>query len=532
MRTREGNAADFFNILPDTAVMIYGAGGLGRQCGEKLRHYCRVEGFLDLAAEKNSERDNLPVLYPFGHAPDELSRDTVIVICLHSSIEQVRVAGKLYREGFDKILFVPDDIGLFQYNAARQMESAYAHLYDGSYHLLQGIPRYGLLIHKAFIPFTIRSSKQFVTTLVSVDLLTVGDQRKELKNIRKLASADCSPEFKQGFELVDTYSCKPYPMFSPLLDIYRAMIDGAEPPEKYVAAIKQLQYCGNLTNREFFQERLEIFRMLEKKNRFGLTAFYNCPIEVGWNIDGSLSVFDGNNRGAFLYCKGYRWMPCRMTSEDFAVWANESCAKELRDWIDANGLSRISAPILNPYFTTGQPEGSDAILDSMCRVMEWMGKDADISRIHFLDWSLDNGYAGRCFARMGAACSATVAEDAADKQLVEILNRLHYSQNKILSPEDIDAGNGFELAFLSDRGDLSAVETVKQLRGMGLRMAICMFVSDSHFVDEVRKTTDFQFYQKLSSYYYYGERYETGVLCAERDMDLFRQSGGVSRKDE
>lgn len=84
------------------------------------------------------------------------------------------------------------------------------------------------------------------------------------------------------------------------------------------------------------------------------------------------------------------------------------------------------------YEDAGGRRGGKTQNGIICRVMEWLGKDADISRVHFLDWSLDNGYAGRCFAHMGAAWSAAVTEDAADKRLVGILNRLIYKPYCVL----------------------------------------------------------------------------------------------------
>ncbi len=511
-----GNRMETFDILPQSEVLLYGAGQLGRQIFDRLITFCQIRAFLDRAPERASAECKAPVYSPFGNK--SIDRGTPVIICLHSTLEQTKAAKKLYGEGFSRLLFYPEGTTAPE---AAVLRRAYCLLMEGAYAELRGLPCYGELETRKLKPYVLRHSGSFVTTLASPDVLYIGGN-KQPDQLKKVASSDCTEEYREASARFDRYTNRPLPMFGLYLEFFRALLDGREAPKEYLNVCRHVQNCAGMDDDLFFRERFEVFRLLEQKLEMGLESFYDSPVDVDWNEKGYLETVDGNHRAAYLYCKGYRWIPVRMKTEDFERWKSETDVRALVRLLEQYDPQTLRTPLCNPYFLTRQTGDSAALQRVMCRLMEFLAKQ-DLCRANFLDWSWDNGYFASCFYQMGAGASAVAEDHEPLRELTVALNRVRHTQAvPILSGEEALNGQ-YDLAFVSTADGMETEEIAASLRDRVQSLMVCIFPKSETFADRVKQLTGMPFYRRLDACYFDGMPHETGVFSR---FPNFRLNGG------
>ena len=194
------------------------------------------------------------------------------------------------------------------------------------------------------------------------------------------------------------------------------------------------------------RDRYYIFQNMELLYNNNINFFYDNPVEVQWNPKGYFNIQDGNNRAAFLLAKGWNMIPCRMSYNDYRIWANEKKAKEVKNYLDLIGTTEY--PISNPFFTDVLSRLMPYCYLKLRKIGEWLHKNKiKVNGSHVLDAGCKNGFIGQFFARMGAVVTA-VEQDIMYQKLCECVNDLLFVEEEILPDYSGLQGKEYDIVLL------------------------------------------------------------------------------------
>ena len=97
---------DIFYLKNNVDVVIYGAGELGRNIYEKISHKYNVVAMVDRNS-RNLSGFKVPILQPDENSLKNVSRKTVVIVCVHNGAWHNEIAKKMAQIGFEQILFLP-----------------------------------------------------------------------------------------------------------------------------------------------------------------------------------------------------------------------------------------------------------------------------------------------------------------------------------------------------------------------------------------------------------------------------------------
>lgn len=504
-----------FNLNIGTRIVIYGAGQLGKQYLNKLKSIYEIVAFFDINAEKIKDIENLPVYNPFEI---ECSQDVVVILCLHNAVTQVEVADKLYQYGYNKIIFIPVESIYFNYR--EKMQKVYTEISEGIF-IHENIPSYKTMARCKFQESVIRKSNTHVVANVDIELMYVGGG-KQIDQIKKVNSSNCSEVYRWAYDKIDKYANKPIIILEPYINLFYSFMTGKQALEEYICMCKPIQNMENTSEDSFIQERFRVYSMLEQKLANGIEEFYTCPVEVEWNERGYFETIDGHHRSIFLYCKGIKYIPVRMEIEDYEKWLNRTAANEFSDFIEKKQIKNFCTHVPNPLFSKMPYRREYSSINILTKMMAFIGLK-NLKDTEFLDLSDYNSYFARHFYRMGAKRSVAIESDYVQWQTALHLNQLLFTTEVEIKLKDnkFEFSGKYDIAFVAETlTKRNKDEILNPLNKNIRKMIIWEYDAASQTKEYILNISKFNYYKKLTECCTEGKLNEVGVFCINANFEF------------
>ena len=113
-------------------ILIYGCGDLGKKFFARLSDKYTIAGFIDEKAEMLREVNNAYEIFSLKQAACIGSKNEyIVIVALHDGMQHDIVAAKLYKMGYDKIIYSPMKLTI-SYSYRQQMKNIYRSALNGT----------------------------------------------------------------------------------------------------------------------------------------------------------------------------------------------------------------------------------------------------------------------------------------------------------------------------------------------------------------------------------------------------------------
>ena len=413
---------NYFSLNKNTPIIIYGMAKTGVELYKNLVIAgFNIIGFIDKKCNESTNGENVFFFKNITEAM-QIVDDFTIIISIRNSIEQNNIAENLYKNGCDKIIFLPTIINGNNKNIDL-MRKVYRNIDKGifiEYH--NEIPYYFSIINSCGLDdFYFNSRDGYCTVLLPISLLYM-ESIDYYQKLIDVYGIDCIPEYYEKNIVAN----------KPLIELFKFLENGNGDIDFYNMKVnkKENSIHKNSTtiNQMWINDRKKCFMLLSDGLQNNESFFWKSAIPVEWNKKGYFNLTDGKHRGVFLYLKGFNLIPVEMKVSDYEIWMNRKMAKKCIDYAKNNNINKFTYPIEHPYFYK-----YDSCYDKfgktiLSTIQEFFG-NSDIEGLSFLDINSKNGYFARNFSRYGCNVTA-IEEDKINYDFIILLNSL-FSQYKI-----------------------------------------------------------------------------------------------------
>lgn len=411
----------YFKLDSTNTILIYGAGGLGREIARRLLNSgYKVEGFIDKNADCINAQDNLKV-YSILSATEHFSlNDTIVIVCLHNALWHSGPAKQLYEKGFQNIIFLPID-GDYNVCEKKRMEAAYDSIKDGVYENVKDIPSYKTLVDISYSEKdgVIEANSKTVTVWMEICSIYSNDVLKERGN-----------DITKRYGDVSVSALKPY------IEMYKYCEDGNGDIGLYCYAFKGVQNAVDDVNlKEFVDDRIELYDVLKQELNSGMDYFIQSAPLLKWNYKQKhFNVHEGHHRLLFLLSQGLNRAPVKITVEDYNAWVNKNAYEDCLMYIKNNNINKWITPINHPglYYFTAKKKNIYSIILSQ---LHYDLATTDMSGMNVVDYSGTGGYFSRALKSRG--CNEVICNVYNEnKTFVSKLNKLFYYDDIVVFDEN------------------------------------------------------------------------------------------------
>lgn len=386
-------------------IAIYGAGEVGKKVYHSLLSSgASPQAFFDRKARKGDKLLGIPMLSVNDYLSLDYS-DTIVIIALSDGLAHKEVADKLYARGFRKIVFLPVAYDM-PTTLKRELTILYNEYLEGR---VTGVVHdYAYYAESSFLDAGQAVASAGIDKVVAwVPLELVFTESLEHwpgdKNLLKSPYAYYDRNIATNYWLVN------------LIDYLQGETDSCD---TYLS-----MYERNGGGKPSIDERKRQFDLFEHEYSFGMDFFVQSAPDAMWNERGYFNIVGGNHRIMYLYAKGCRYFPLRISRQDFIRWQGMGIATP-------EVAAHISYPVSHPAFQHIVVPGTSHIYREFKSVEERYGHE-DMSNKKILDLSHTEGFFGRQFARMKGTRVA-IAATADELGYYEQLNELCVSEAEIV----------------------------------------------------------------------------------------------------
>lgn len=332
-----------FDINKKTPVMLYGYSTRGIPVYEQMKTAgYAVKGFFDRNAVKLRERgqENIWTVEEYDIRDREA---VVIVICFENAIEQNKVAGFLYKNGFNKIVYLPMGIG-YQQSVAMQMRRIYNFLLEERYDLLKEIPEYEELQAGCDTWNIIKKDNGRYTVWMPIEYVYTD-------NVIRIPYAEEKQKNKDFINFVHKFMDIPLYMNHIYLSLYRYFLGQSELDENYFRFqdLEDRREDFGIYRVRLLKDRYQLFCIFDQEFNRGDAFFVDSAPGAVWNEKGYFNLTDGHHRSAFLYIMGYTSLPIVITEDDYIKYNRFIKNRELKT-IHMNESRRYLVKIMPEIF--------------------------------------------------------------------------------------------------------------------------------------------------------------------------------------
>lgn len=332
-----------FSITRDSKIFIYGAGMFGRENAECLRlSGFKIEGFIDQHADLIKKNINTCPVYTLKIFSMKFTcKDCIIIVCVHNALWHNEIAHTCKKLGLEKIIFLPTNNFYNQEVVSRLYDVYNACCISHDYTKLENIPYYGNLFNINY------NYKKLIIREYNDDIVCIVDSHLIFSTPYNPAVDDNLKEH----ELIQFYSDIPLSCMEPHINLFRYFLGHQAYPDLYLKLYKAPHNTfDESTDADFLEDRRKLFELYQRELNFGMEYFRDAPVKISWNSRGYFNIIDGHHRAAFLYTKDIRYIPVQMKKKDFFLWYKLHDVTKLGDYILANGIEMIQAPVSNLAF--------------------------------------------------------------------------------------------------------------------------------------------------------------------------------------
>lgn len=282
-------------------ILIYGCGDLGKKFFTRLSDNYTIAGFIDEKAEMLRVVNNAYEIFSLKQAACIGSKNEyIVIVALHDGMQHDIVAAKLYKMGYDKIIYSPMKV-IISYSYRQQMKTIYRSALNGT------ITSMDKVLQQCH--FLCESEKYSAEKIIDIGESTV--------------SFWCDVNLVT-VEL-DGKMCK-LERFQPYVDLFR-WLKG----EKNVSLEAYIDATEKKSNKnEWLRSREKLYELYKDALKYDTTFFTEAPSPALWHKEeNKFCLTEGITRGMFLISNNYECIPISVTMEDFTGYiewkGNNNC---------------------------------------------------------------------------------------------------------------------------------------------------------------------------------------------------------------
>ncbi len=397
-------------------IILYGVNAYSQKLKKVLcdRNY-DVCAFIDKRAKELEYVEEVEV-YTLEQISslDNLSSACVIIM-LQNALQHEDIAMALYNAGFGKIIFIP-----MKLNSHIQLADRFRHIYNlvllEQFGDIEAVPFYSeMLVDTKKESLEISNlSKDYVTIRVSCDAVYTNPLRVVKSNKNLLKYADI-----------------PLVAYVPYDKLFDYLQGEDNEVEEYLNdyGVNSCNYSHSFKNSDILIQRESLYHVWEEQMQNNMDFFVSSAPLAEWNSRGYFNLLEGQHRTLFLIKKGIYFVPIRVSKKDYQKIYKINFSQLVVDKISSFGVMLDTLFLKNnkKLFLT------KIMVDFQKRIKRdiYYGKSV-------LDISMEVGYYGINFYKMGAIKVTICNEDLLERDCIEKYIQKYYSTDNIQLMEHLD----------------------------------------------------------------------------------------------
>lgn len=387
-----------FSLNRKSKLVIYGASAMAGEWSKSIREkeIC-VCAFLDRNAADIGRIEDVPV---YTMEEWDGSGDEIVIILLQNAMQHREIAGKLYKKGVERIIFFPMRTGGLNTEKAFELRRIYNQCvrlaFDSE---IREIPTVGELVQNTGkYESIIDRYGQDVILWCPIELCysANGDSRKGIwQNDFTLEGQEKARKYLHDKNI---YGLQPY------WELFNYLYGEIDECPQYINVYGRQNriHTNGYDDRELLENRCKLLKIYEEEicRENGISFFEDAPADAVVDEKGKVVIRDGWHRSIFLARRGYKWIPVRITAEEYQRYFGSRGVEELHDWLKGNKVECLEYPIEHPGFY-GYPVLRQDVREIWRGITNEVGQN-NLNMRAVADLSMTNGYFSRLFLREGA----------------------------------------------------------------------------------------------------------------------------------
>lgn len=282
-------------------ILIYGCGDLGKKFFTRLSDNYTIAGFIDEKAEMLRVVNNAYEIFSLKQAACIGSKNEyIVIVALHDGMQHDIVAAKLYKMGYDKIIYSPMKV-IISYSYRQQMKTIYRSALNGTITSMDKV-----LQQRRFLCESEKYSAE--------KIIDIGESTVSFWCDVNLVTVE-----------LDGKMCK-LERFQPYVDLFR-WLKG----EKNVSLEAYIDATEKKSNKnEWLRSREKLYELYKDALKYDTIFFTEAPSPALWHKEeNKFCLTEGITRGMFLISNNYECIPISVTMEDFTGYiewkGNNNC---------------------------------------------------------------------------------------------------------------------------------------------------------------------------------------------------------------
>lgn len=383
----------------DKKVLIYGAGSVGRVVSDTLdKTGIVIAAYIDKRADVIQENNKRPV-FDLNQL-DEVIKDKdnyAIIITIRNVFEHSSLAEYFDSIGFKNIIYKPITILRGNKNEVQDsINNAYEQI-TGEFIVPQG--EIACYEKEVFTLCDYALQKEF-----EEDVLVKLPAELLFSNTNLKMPVWSCQNFYSNYIAVDLYEAFGNARDRQMMDRVNQYINRFALPGAKVMGVNT---DGNW--RELIiDSRQKVYYEMEYKLWVDFDFFMQNSTKVGLrNGKGFELIASGKNRVSFLVAKGFRYIPVKISKEDYREYLNMKVVNKVADYLNKTSR-KIFAPIPHPFFYKIDAVAPDYPVECVKPIARFLAEQIYLENGKYLfgQYHLaigvdDEGYMGRFFKMLG-----------------------------------------------------------------------------------------------------------------------------------
>lgn len=513
-----------YRLLKSNKYIIYGAAFMGKLMlnGMNKAGYT-VTAFLDRRAEKLKEVDGVKVYAPETYE-DEDREHTIVLVAITNVFEQPQVAAYLKKLGYNRIICKMSANNQYKSENVKKMFVAYEMILEGT--VCEEVELSELSEDCQDIFFEEHAliknvNENEVIAYIPVELCHTGTVYMPDEFWGK--NEECEEE---GTLIIYSQTR--------IIELFKAFEGKADSVKEAMEKFRDYffknpgrYYSFPRTEQgfdDFVSNRYEVYMRMSQMLNQGMDFFIQVPIVVKWNEGGYFNLSDGVHRVCFFVAKGLRYIPAKMSREDFECWKNEKKLYDCIEYMKKMDCLPAYAPILHPNFMN-YPTRRDTAGDTrIIQIFNYLyNKKMSMSEKSFLDIGSYYSFFSQAFERLGADVTTLEVYESSYEAGKKINDLLHCHNITAIHGDilNTDFERKFDITMMLtvfypylDTEDGKKI--IKKVSNITRNMLIWESGEKPKMeIEYILRHTDFSGYEKIAETYGTGRTRELGVFYKE-----------------
>lgn len=438
--------------LTEKKIIIYGAASYGKRIYQIFSdNGYEIMCFIDKRADELIEFLGKKVILPSA----EIDESVVVFIAVKNVFEHSKIVQDFLNRGIRNIVFRPYAVLMGRGNDVQQeINRVYDCIEQNRFDLFERIP-------------TIKDDAYF--QLYDASLVCKERGTIVAKIPWQLIFTNRGNNI--GSIWRDINVSQQFPHISFFLDLLGRKENGLE--EYLNFCISSALSQGDINITEAWKEnvlanREMVFQQMNMAYELDASFFIRNAPGAEWNSEnGYFNLTGGKHRAAYLFAKGNKYIPLRISEQDYEKFANQKLAEDVYQ----SGDTFYGCRILNPYFLQMSNTNGDfydqverVLYDKMSRIIYKRDGKITLQGLSFLIDACDDGSLSRTFSKCGMQVKRVVL--GGDEDTLQNIDYLMHCTENIETEYSQSRIEDKRYDFVLVRRDVFNLEDVEILRRM------------------------------------------------------------------